>query len=173
MYIIIKKLLCHSSGFPFTLFYLIFNFFNFYFLIFFHYPLIFNCRMNSVFYSRETALREAGSEDSRLLLLYTAQNYTPILALFLFCVLGGTITYKMASDLRIYKTRIRCFYNRAVNNHDTVLFRKLSVISFYILCCTERHNRMTIALFFFFFADNFSWKHRAFISLSAFRTAIK
>ena len=139
--------------FPSLLFFIVFIF---YFLIFFLYPLIFNCRTNSVFYSRDTALREAGSEDSRLLLLYTAQNYTPILALFLFCVLVGTITYKMASDLRIYRTRIRCFYNRAVNNHDKVFFCKLSVISFYILCCTKSHNRVTIALFFFFFADNFS-----------------
>ena len=48
--------------------------------------------MNSVFFSRETALRESGLEDSRLLLLYTAQNYTPILGLFLFCVLVGTVT---------------------------------------------------------------------------------
>ena len=61
-------------------------------LVIFFYPLTFNYRMNSVFYSRETALWETGSKDSRLLLLYTAQNYTPILALFLFCVLVGTIT---------------------------------------------------------------------------------
>ena len=48
--------------------------------------------MNSVFFSRETALRETGLEDSHLLLLYTAQNYTSILGLFLFCVLVGTVT---------------------------------------------------------------------------------
>ena len=45
------------------------------------------------------------------------------------------------------------FYNRAVNNHDKVFFSKLSVISFDILCCTRNHNRVTIALFFFLFAE--------------------
>ena len=35
---------------------------------------------------------ETGLEDSRLLLLYTTQNYTSILGLFLFCVLVGTVT---------------------------------------------------------------------------------
>ena len=43
------------------------------------------------FFSRETALRETGLEDSRLLLLYTAQKYTSILGLFLFYVLVGTL----------------------------------------------------------------------------------
>jgi len=33
------------------------------------------------------------------------------------------------------------------------LFSKLSVISFYILCCMRNHNRVTIALFFFLFAE--------------------
>ena len=37
--------------------------------------------MNSVFLSRETALRETGLEDSGLLLLYTAQSYTSITGL--------------------------------------------------------------------------------------------
>ena len=60
-------------------------------MFFFHYPLPFNCRMNGVFFSRETALRETGLEDSRLLLLYTAQNYTSVLGLCLFCVLVGTV----------------------------------------------------------------------------------
>ena len=59
----------------------------------------------------------------------------------------------MANDLCIYRARIGCFYNRAVNNHDKVVFSKLSVISFYILCCMRNHNRVTIALFFFLFAE--------------------
>ena len=61
--------------------------------------------------------------------------------------------HKMANDLCIYRARIGCFYNRAVNNHDKVFFSKLSVISFYILCCMRNHNRVTIALFFFLFAE--------------------
>ena len=32
-------------------------------------------------------------------------------------------------------------------------FSKILVISFYILCCTKSHNRVTIALFFFLFAE--------------------
>ena len=48
--------------------------------------------MNCALFSRETVLRETGLEDSRLLLLYTAQNYTSILGKFLFCVLVGTVT---------------------------------------------------------------------------------
>ena len=32
-------------------------------------------------------------------------------------------------------------------------FSKLSEISFYILCCTRSHNRVTIALFYFLFAE--------------------
>ena len=32
-------------------------------------------------------------------------------------------------------------------------FSKLSVISFYILCCMRNHNQVTIALFFFLFAE--------------------
>ena len=59
----------------------------------------------------------------------------------------------MANDLCIYRARIGCFYNRAVNNHDKVFFSKLSVISFYILCCMRNHNRVAIALFFFLFAE--------------------
>ena len=61
--------------------------------------------------------------------------------------------HKMANDLCIYRARVGCFYNRAVNNHDKVVFSKLSVISFYILCCMRNHNRVTIALFFFLFAE--------------------
>ena len=80
--------------------------------------------MNGVFYSRETALRETGSEDSRVLLLYTAQNSTSILDLFLFCVLEEPL-HKMASDLRIYRARIGCFYDKAVTSHDKVFFSKI------------------------------------------------
>ena len=51
---------------------------------------VYFCRTNSVFRLRETASREIGLEDSRL--LYTTQSYTPILAFFRFCVLLGTVT---------------------------------------------------------------------------------
>ena len=82
-------------------------------LIFF-YPLTFNYRMNSVFYSRETALRESGSEDSLLLLLYTAQTTHPSWPCFCSVFLWEPL-HKMASHLCIYRARIGCFYNIAVS----------------------------------------------------------
>ena len=124
-----------------------FCFVCFLFVCFFHYPLTFNCRMNSVFFLERQPWERLDWKTVACCYCIPHKTTHPSCACFCF-VFSWEPLHKMANDLCIYRARIGCFYNRAVNNHDKVFFCKLSVISFYILCCMRNHNQVTIALFF-------------------------
>ena len=95
-------------------------------LLFFTLSSFFIIRDHLIAEYRKTALRETGSKDSHLLLLYTAH---PGFLLFTF---SCDPLHKMVSDLCIYRARIGCVHQRAVTNHEKVFYSKLSVISFHI-----------------------------------------
>ena len=117
-----------------------------------HYPLTFNRRMNSIFFLERQPWERLDWKTVACCYCIPHKTTHPSWACFCFRSRGN----------RYIKWRMICVFIEPGLDVFTIgrsiimkkyFFSKLSMISFYILCCTRSHNRVTIALLFLLFAE--------------------